>query len=370
MKDEDSNKYQKRTKLFQTFMIGANTMLRRWSTLSHSSADELNQVDLAVEDVIKETETAVVKISDSFRTIMKKTRRQTELATGLLRHQAQPGAGGVEASLGLQDFIRMYEARLQTVTLQLERYSTLAEEMVTHQKRVREEAGAMDEVLDELRTMSARISKISLDASVAATNKDFDQTTFIAMTDRVRAISEQSHDLTRRARCGLDSIRTEVGTATKGIAKAAELSRASADNAAIEIEKLNVGMLDKEREIGTILRDINLLGGEIQFDIHQIIVAMQFQDLTQQKLEKVRAANLSTVRNSLAGMSHETRALMQRDLYRAIVSYSESSIRPGRQEPDTDVETGRDADAGAKDATAPVPPALGDNPPRGKIELF
>jgi hypothetical protein len=55
---------------------------------------------------------------------------------------------------------------------------------------------------------------------------------------------------------------------------------------------------------------------------------MQFQDLTRQKLEQLHKPTLAASAESLSLLSHETRALLQRDLYRAVRAYSESAIKP------------------------------------------
>lgn len=330
MDDETgADKYRKRTKLFQQIVVGVNTLLQRWAQTSHSSTDTLHKIDLAVDEVIQDTESSVIELGARFRAVTQKTRRQTELAMALLRQSEASGAAAADKALGLPDYIRLYDAKLKDVTLQLGLYSVVADEMAVHQKKVREEAGVMDEILDELRSMSAKISKISLDSSVAATRQEFDKDTFISMTDRVRNISEQSHDLTRRAHHGLDSIRQEINAVAKRTQQAATSAREASERAASDVEHLNARMLQKSAEIEATLHNINALGGEIQRDINQIIVAMQFQDITQQKLEKVKGANLLPIQQSLSVLSHETRAWMQRDLYRAILAYSESSIKPG-----------------------------------------
>ena len=326
MDEQEDLKYRKRTKLFQRIVIGTNTLLGRWFTASQSSVDMLGKTDAAVEAVIKETESAVVKIGDSFRAIVKKTRQQTASATGLLKGHGEPDGLENPVHLGLQDFARLYEEQLQVVTTQLSHYSRLAAGMVEHQNKIRADATAMDEVINEMYAMSSRISTIFLDASASAVNQNFVPRAFISMTERVRAISGESLDLTRKAQNHLDSIRAEVSAAASQIREASELSRAAAERATGEVAKLNVGMLSKEGEIEATLSDIKLLGGEIQRDINEIIVAMQFQDMQQQKLERIRTANLGSVSESLAGLTHETRAFMFRDLYRAIVAYSESSI--------------------------------------------
>ncbi len=338
MADMDANKYRKRIRLFQYVVIGVNTLLRRWTTESTDAVGKLRASDAVIDEVVKETATAVVQIGGGFRTILDKTHRQTTLATGLLRSHDRPAVGGAtdankpREAPGLQDFVKLYEAQLQRVAAELERYSVLAEDMVAHQKQVRIDAAAMDDTLDELHNMSARIARISLDASIAATNQEFDSKTFIEMTDRVRAISEQSHDLTRRARKGLESIREEVTLATKHTMSAAISARGAANIAALEIQKLNGGMFEMGNEIESATHDINVLGGEIQREIHQLIVAMQFQDRIQQKLDKLRANNLNVVIQTLDSLGHETGALTQRDLYQQVLDYSERSLPPGPQD--------------------------------------
>ncbi len=366
MADMDANKYRKRIRLFQYVVIGVNTLLRRWTAETADAVGKLRASDAVIDEVVKETATAVVQIGGGFRTILDKTHRQTTLATGLLRSHDRPTSGSATDVTkprevpGLQDFVKLYEAQLQRVAAELERYSVLAEEMVAHQKQVRIDAAAMDDTLDELHNMSARIARISLDASIAATNQEFDSKTFIEMTDRVRAISEQSHDLTRRARKGLESIREEVTLATKHTMSAAISARGAANIAALEIQKLNSGMFEMGNEIESATQDINVLGGEIQREIHQLIVAMQFQDRIQQKLDKLRANNLNAVIQTLESLGHETGALTRRDLYQQVLDYSERSLPPGPQDWNAaSAEVGDDNTRPATDARKAKPGTAG-----------
>lgn len=337
MEELEDLKHRKRTKLFQRIVISTNTLLGRWFTASQSSVEMLGKTDAAVEAVIKETESAVVRIADSFRAIVKKTRRQTESATGLLKSHELTGESKDPAHLSLRDFAQLYETQLDLVTDELGHYARLSEGMVALQSKIRADATAMDDVMSEMYAMSSRLSKIFIDASASVLNENAVPLAFTAMTDRVRAISGESHELTRKARKHLDSIRDEVSAATKQIREVSDLSRAAANRAREEVAKLNAGLLAKDGEIEATLGDIKLLGGEIQKDINEIIFAMQFQDMQQQKLERIRTANLGPVSNSLASITHETRAFMFRDLYRAIVAYSESSM-PLKKEQATPAE--------------------------------
>jgi len=119
---------------------------------------------------------------------------------------------------------------------------------------------------------------------------------------------------------------------------------------------------------GTVTR-INELSVEIQKDINHIIVAMQFQDITRQKLERLHKPTLGAAADSLSLLSHETRALLQRDLYRAVKAYAHSALQPRMGGRDAVEANGRKLDemgAAANEAGTAPGPAAGDK----KVEIF
>jgi methyl-accepting chemotaxis protein len=356
--EEDTQKNRKRTKLFQTIVIRANTLLSRWSASSNASANVLNEVESTLSEVIRETENAAMHIGASFQSIMQKTRRQTMLATGLIKKPAD-GDEDSKGGLGLQDYVGLYEKRLAEVNAQLSHLSKLADDMIGHQRKVKAETALLDTVIDEMHAMASSISRISLNASVAAVKQEIDSAAFVDVADRVRAIAEQSHALEHRARRGLESIRHEVAEAVKSTTTAGDYAKSTSEASAQEAGRLSGEILAKGSEIETTLGTINDLGREINREIEAIIIAMQFQDITQQKLERARGANLESVRESLDSLSHETLALMQRDLYRAILAYSQSSIHPH------DIPAGN-----VPPPPAPAPAASAPEKPRANAELF
>jgi len=62
-------------------------------------------------------------------------------------------------------------------------------------------------------------------------------------------------------------------------------------------------------EITTVLTKIGALGNEIQTDINNIIVALQFQDMTQQKLQRLKNPLLTDITSSLQTIFDETRVM-------------------------------------------------------------
>ena len=322
--DEPFLKWRKRTRLFQQVVVGLDTMLERWDSASETNRKRLEMLTASVEEVIGLTESAVTEISKNFRVVVAKAHEQTEAAMSIL-HEEEGKRAGI---LSLPEFIKAYDTQLQNVTTHMSGFSVAADEMANHQKRVTEHAKVMEETIDGLRNMASQISRIALDSSVAMTSQTLNARDFIEMTDRIRAISGEAHELTRKTRQGLDAIGDEVRQGNKRTMQVADAARRAVEVARSEINTLNEATIEQTRQIEGTLKRINDLSVEIQKDINQIIIAMQFQDITRQKLERVHKPTLGAAAESLSLLSHETHALMRRDLYRAVRAYSESALRP------------------------------------------
>jgi methyl-accepting chemotaxis protein len=338
-------------------------MLERWDTASQANQKKLEMVTDSVEEVIKLTENAVTEISKNFRIVVAKANEQTEAAMSLLQ-----GEGRNTGILSLPEFIKAYDSQLVNVTSHMTSFSAAADEMANHQRKVTEHAKVMEETIDGLRVMASQISRIALDSSVAMTSQTLNPRDFVEMTDRIRAISEKAHELTRKTRQGLDAIGDEVRTGNKRTTQVAEAARRAVDVATSEIATLNAATIEQTKQIESTLNRINDLSVEIQKDINQIIVAMQFQDITRQKLERVHKPTLGAAAESLSLLSHETRALLQRDLYRAVKAYSQSALQPKRG------KEALEADGRALDEAGAAPPPevqSGQKPPDdNKVEIF
>jgi len=244
-------------------------------------------------------------------------------------------------------------------------FSLAAEDLAGHQQRVQEHAHVMEGTIDGLRNMASQIARIALDGSVKMTSGTLKPQDFVEMTDRIRAISGEAHELTRKTRAGLDAIGDEVRQGNKRTIQVADAARRAVGLARAEINTLNAVTIAQTQQIEMALQRINTLSVDIQADINNIIVAMQFQDITRQKLERLHKPVLGAAAESLSLLSHETRALLQRDLYRAVRAYSESAFKPriaGRD--------GAEAEAGGLDTLGAPRDDGTPPPPEKKFEIF
>ena len=312
------------------------TQLNKWGGASKTSSSKTAHAKEGMGEVISQTEQAVLALTMSFRGITSKTRQQMETAMSLLRRNASELTVSEGAWLSLPDYIRAYETQLQEVIDSMVKFSTASDDMLTHQGRIREQSVVIDELLDELRSMAIRIGRLALDSSLAAGESGRNREMLVKLTDSIRETSDQARDMTRSVRESLEKIRDELVATYKIINKAADIAKESARRAKADVSQLNVTMIEKTKEVEGSLAKINSLGQEIQQDVNHAIVAMQFQDITQQKLEYMRGNILTDVMQNLDVMSTETQEMMKKDLFRAIRPEAERAAPaalPTGQEP-------------------------------------
>ncbi|HET7765442.1 MAG TPA: hypothetical protein VFK92_10185 [Burkholderiales bacterium] len=336
------------------------TQLNKWGGASKTSSSKTAHAKEGVGEVISQTEQAVLALTMSFRGITHKTRQQMETAMSLLQRNASELTVSEGAWLSLPDYIRAYETQLQEVIDSMIKFSTASDEMLTHQGKIREQSVIIDELLDELRSMAIRIGRLALDSSVAAGESGRNREMLVKLTDSIRETSDHARDMTRSVRESLEKIRDELVVTYKIINKAADIAKESARRAKADVSQLNVTMIEKTKEVEVSLAKINSLGQDIQQDVNNAIIAMQFQDITQQKLEHMRGNILTDVMQNLDVMSSETQEMMKRDLFQAIRTEAE---RGGAAV--AIVATGQEPVPAAAAATAPVNSAAVE-----KVTLF
>lgn len=282
-------------------------MLGEWLGSSQTASANLTQARALLDEVTQQSEAAAASIGKSFQQVMNKTGQQMDNAVRLLKSNSNEEGGSTW--LSLPDFIKAYEKQLDAVTGRMMDFSKASEEMSRHQEVVRDHSLAIDEMLDELRNMAARIRKLALDSTVAA-NRDVGSDTrwFVEIADRIRETSTSAHELTRRMRDGLEKIRQVMGDTYEELSKSSDNVRLAAVQAKVDVSQLNIATMEKAREVTSTLEKITVLGREVRQDINQIIVAMQYQDITQQKLEHIKAPLLATAVSGLADAQSKTQA--------------------------------------------------------------
>lgn len=283
---------------------GINNLLWRWAQVSSNSRSSIEEVATHVDDVISYSEKSIIDVSKNFINVTRKTRKQVDHALSLLERARGSADQGAQRSL--PELVQAYEQMSRQVVESLGRISETAMQLERRHEQVRENLKHIDTLLDQLSAHDSQIGMLALNTSVAAGGTGAD---FVTVSDQIRTISLESKALTRDIRRTLEEVRGQSQETHAAVRQAVQQARDAAGSAEQESTKLKEGMLENSRALEQTLDQISALGNEIQADINNIIVALQFQDITQQKLQRLKHPMLTDLTTSLRAIFDETRVL-------------------------------------------------------------
>lgn len=302
---DDPNVSDANIRKMRKMSSGINNLLSRWAQVSHNSRSSIEEVATHVDDVISYSEKSIIDVSKNFINVTRKTRRQVDHALGLLERTRGAAEAGSE-SRSLPELVEAYEVMTRQVVESLGRISETSQQLERRHEQVRENLKHIDTLLDQLSAHDSQIGMLALNTSVAAGGAGAD---FVSVSDQIRTISLESKALTRDIRRTLEEVRSQSQETHGAVRQAVQQARDAASSAEDESGKLKAGMLENSRALEQTLAQISALGNEIQADINNIIVALQFQDITQQKLQRLKHPMLTDLTTSLRAIFDETRVL-------------------------------------------------------------
>jgi hypothetical protein len=283
----------------------AQQLLARWADMTRDSKLQLEEVDQHVTEVMTHAESAVIEIGRRFVEVTRKTRKQVELAVGLLS-----STGSEErAADSLTDYINKSDELLKDLGRQLVALGEQLAVLAAKQEAVREDSKRIDGALDQLAGLASQIRVLALDSSRRGSS---DNRAFVEMTDRVRDLSMNADEASRAIRRTLEDIKAQASSTDQAIRTLAQQARDAGRRSNQQVTELTGATLTKMQEVNTALGEIGGLGEQIQADINQIIIELQFQDITQQKLQRLKQPMLTELASSWLSMFEETRAFNSR----------------------------------------------------------
>jgi methyl-accepting chemotaxis protein len=231
--------------------------------------------------VIRETETAVLEIGESFMEIISRARSQASRAANAFGEFAS-GDGRDSKAL-----IELSREALGSVMANLHSVNGVALHTLENMKRVTHTMESIREVVSEIEYIADQTNLLALNASIEAARAGEHGRGFAVVADEVRKLSARSTTAASEIGKLIRTVEAEVSgmhRETEKSAEATELrSQQSEEIMNDTLEKINEVMLTAQRELDSLSTETECLAK----DISGIVISMQFQDITRQKIEHV-----------------------------------------------------------------------------------
>jgi methyl-accepting chemotaxis protein len=251
-----------------------------------------------LDSVILETETAVLDIGERFMEIMSRARNQASKAGNAFGEFAGSDGGDGKA------LIEMSREALAAVIGNLRSVNGVARQTLDNMQRMTGTMESIRKVVQEIEYIADQTNLLALNASIEAARAGEHGRGFAVVADEVRKLSARSSSaaseigkLVRNVELEISAIRGET---EKSAEKTEERSKESEIIMNDTLGRLNEVMLRAQGELDGLSTETESLAR----DISGIVMSMQFQDITRQKIEHVI--------EPLRGLKAESEELLRR----------------------------------------------------------
>ncbi len=260
-------------------------LLKRWVSIAHQQSEMAKKFKQQIHAVIKETEQAANTIASSFKAVIDKATIQATQAMELL--EGTQGATSDGSPQSLQDFIRVSDERLNKMADEVIRVADLTVQMVTELDGVQSRTQEIDGFVLDVEKLADQTSLLALNADIEAARVGEHGRGFSVVAHEVRRLSQRSHDFSDRIRKHLKAVKVGL---EKTHGDMSTLSAADMEHALEikeEILELTNSLEDKNSEVAETVGRINTISKEIAEDVQNVVISLQFHDITSQKLSNM-----------------------------------------------------------------------------------
>lgn len=284
-------------------------LLRRWMQVAQQQSDAALALRKQIYSVIQLTEQAAQTIASSFQAIINKATVQAREAMELL--EGTQGAASMDgAPQSLRDFIEVSDERLNKMADEVVRVANLSVQMVRELDGVQSRAQAIDGFVLDVEKLADQTSLLALNADIEAARVGEFGRGFSVVAQEVRKLSQRSHEFSNRIREHLRGVKDGLNKTYGNMRSLSAEDKQQAFRIKDEVVKLTSSLESKNREVAETVGRINTISKEIAKDVENVIISLQFQDITSQKLTGM-LGDMEELRRTLTELMQETRSIDQ-----------------------------------------------------------
>ncbi|HET6419947.1 MAG TPA: methyl-accepting chemotaxis protein [Geobacteraceae bacterium] len=234
-----------------------------------------------LDSVIRETESAVLEVGERFMDITSRARKQAARAATALGGFAAVDDGSGKALIDLS------REALSAVIGNLRSVNGVARHTLENMEKIAHTVESIRQVVQEIEYIADQTNLLALNASIEAARAGEYGRGFAVVADEVRRLSARSNSAASEIGKLIRAVEAEIagvcGETQKSTDATEDRSRESEKIMNDTLGRLNDVMLGAQMELDSLSAETESLAG----DISGIVISMQFQDITRQKIEHV-----------------------------------------------------------------------------------
>jgi methyl-accepting chemotaxis protein len=245
----------------------------------HTHAQIIPVLANQLKEVTEQTEQAALDMGDKFMGIVSRARRQAEEASGALS-----GLGDTEGDSSL---INATRRTFGEVMSSLEMLTTAAVETRKDMEVITRDAESIRKIVTEIEYIAQQTNLLALNAAIEAARAGEAGKGFSVVADEVRKLSDRSNSAADKIKKLIAKIESDMGSIYQKTEKSAEENMAKSLDAGMAVDETLAALETVMNDAKGRLSGLKIDTESLAKDISSIIVSMQFQDITRQRIEHV-----------------------------------------------------------------------------------
>jgi len=253
-----------------------------------------------LRDVIDQTENAALSMGESFMGISERANALAGTAGDAFRMFAAEGGGESMTEVSRRTMIGVIESMNSIVP-------TLREALEQMETIIQQTRG-IGQIVTEIEGIADQTNMLALNAAIEAARAGEHGRGFAIVADEVRKLSDRSNSAASQIRKNTIAVERDVTRIHANFHAVCDASAEKSKTAEDEVSQALRNIDDTVRTAGERMNALSTDTEAIAREIGNIVVSMQFQDITRQRIEHV-IEPLERLKEELDGMAQKTQSM-------------------------------------------------------------